>query len=328
MTMVPPVDVPALDEIGSRLRRPECVLCTSDGSILVPDWDGGVTRIDADGSQLDIRASHSSIALKPNGLALLPDRSILLANLGDEGGVWRLAENGSVAPFLLDIDGDPVPPANFVLPDRKGRIWITVSTRMRPRHLAWRGDVADGFIVVVSDGKARIVADGLGYTNEVQLHPSGDWLYVNETFARRLSRMRINADASLGARETIAEFGAGTFPDGLCFDEDLGIWIVSIVSNRVIRIGPDGSQHTVIEDLDPTHLARVEDAYATANMKRHHLDSVVSTRLRSISSIAFGGAARRRCYLGCLLGDRLMSFESPVAGVKPVHWDWCLTRKR
>jgi sugar lactone lactonase YvrE len=48
--------------------------------------------------------------------------------------------------------------------------------------------VSDGFIVRVDDAGARIVADGLGYTNEVQLDPSGERLYVNETFGRRLSR--------------------------------------------------------------------------------------------------------------------------------------------
>ena len=44
------------------------------------------------------------------------------------------------------------------------------------------------------DGKAFIAADGLGYTNEVAIHPDGRWLYVNETFARRLTRFALQAD--------------------------------------------------------------------------------------------------------------------------------------
>ena len=50
---------------------------------------------------------------------------------------------------------------------------------------------------------ARIVADGLGYTNEAVLDARGEWLYVNETFARRTTRFRIGADASLAAPETV-----------------------------------------------------------------------------------------------------------------------------
>src|SRR3546814_6733080 len=48
---------------------------------------------------------------------------------------------------------------------------------------------------------ARIVADGLGYANEVKIDPSGAYLYANETMARRLSRWRLTS-GRLGPRET------------------------------------------------------------------------------------------------------------------------------
>ena len=48
----------------------------------------------------------------------------------------------------------------------------------------------------MDEAPARVVADGLGYTNECAIHPSGQWLYVNETFARRLSRFRLAADVT------------------------------------------------------------------------------------------------------------------------------------
>ena len=41
--------------------------------------------------------------------------------------------------------------------------------------------------------------------------------------------------------ETVTQFGAGDFPDGLAFDEEGHAWVVSIVSNRLIRVAPDGS---------------------------------------------------------------------------------------
>jgi hypothetical protein len=55
-------------------------------------------------------------------------------------------------------------------------------------------------------------------------------------------------------------------------------------------------------------------------MNRPHLDTIISRRLRNISSLAFGGKDLKTVYLGCLLGDSLATFRSPVAGRPPVHW--------
>jgi hypothetical protein len=101
----------------------------------------------------------------------------------------------------------------------------------------------------------------LGYTNECMVHPSGKWLYVNETFVRRLSRFELLGAGKLGLRETVCAFGAGTFPDGLAFDVDGNAWVTSIVSNRVVRVSPAGEQTIWLEDVEPDHLAWVEQAY-------------------------------------------------------------------
>jgi sugar lactone lactonase YvrE len=311
-----------LATVGSNLHRPECVLCTSDGSLFVSDWGGGVCMIESNGTQRRILARNSPIDLKPNGIALTQDGDFLVANLGDDGGIWRLSPDGVVKPFVTEIDGVQLPPANFVLPDSAGRTWLTVSTRIKPRDRAYRAAVNDGFIAVSDKSGTRVVAENLGYTNEVQVDPSGEWLYVNETFARRTSRMRIKRNGSLGSRETVTEYGHGTFPDGLCFDTAGGFWVVSIVSNRVIRVAPDGSHSLILEDADTDFLNDVETAYQNGTMGRPHLDEIRSNRLKSTSSIAFGGSDRRSSYLGCLLDDRIMRFRAPVAGVEPVHWNW------
>jgi sugar lactone lactonase YvrE len=309
---------------GSGLVRPECVLSTRSGDIYTADWRGGVAHVRPDGTQaLYAGAAPDGPALKPNGIALLRDGSFLLAQLGaEDGGVYRLQRNGRVEPWLMRVDGQDLPPTNFVTEDALGRFWVTVSTRRRPRALGYRRDGGDGFIVRVDKRGAAIAADGLGYANEVAVHPSGRWLYVNETFARRLTRMALRADGSLGTREVVAEFGAGTFPDGLAFDEEGHAWVVSIVSNRLIRVGPDGRQTLWLEEADAAHLAWVEAAFDAGTMGRPHLDAVPSRVLRNISSIAFAGPDRRTAVLGCLLGDRLATVRLPAAGVAPTHWNF------
>lgn len=309
--------------VGQGLSRPECVLCTAGGEVFASDWRGGISCLDANGRPTLILEDRppDRPPLQPNGIALLEDGSFLLADLSEErAGVWRLYPSGTAEPFLLEIEGRPLPPVNFVYVDRQDRVWITVSTRIRPRADDYRPTASSGFIAVVDAHGARIVADDLGYANECRLDPDERRLYVNETFARRLTRFRITKDSRLTDRETVATFDYGTFPDGLAFDVDGGIWIASIVSNRVIRIDPDGTKQTILEDADPEHVAWVEEAFQDGTLGRRHLDTVRSRALKSISSVAFGGPDLRTVYLGCLLGDRIATFRSPVAGLPPVHW--------
>ncbi len=318
----PPIPLCDLRFVGSGLVRPECVLATRSGALYTADWRGGVaiTRAGTP-TELVVPASASPRPMRPNGIALRRDGSFLLADLGEtRGGIYALARDGGLTPFLETVDGIDLPPTNFVFEDATGRTWITVSTRRVPRALAYRADVTDGFVVVVDARGARIVAEGLGYTNEAMLSPDGTWLYVNETFGRRLSRFRVAADGSLGARETVTTFGPGTYPDGLAFDSEGGIWITSIVSNRVIRVAPGGEPTILLEDVDADHLEWCENAFVEGTFGRQHLDRAGGRVLRSISSLAFGGADLCTAYLGCLQGDAIASFRSPVAGHPPVHW--------
>ncbi|MBI1777445.1 MAG: SMP-30/gluconolactonase/LRE family protein [Proteobacteria bacterium] len=309
--------------VGSGLNRPECVLCNAAGNIYTADWRGGVACTRSDGTSELFAGRHprADLVLRPNGIALRRSGAFLVAQLGaDDGGVYELSREGGVRPFLEAIDGRPLEPTNFVYEDALGRVWLTISSRHRPRHLAFRADIADGFIALVDGGGARIVADDIGYTNEVGIDPTGEWLYVNETFGRRLSRFPVRGNGDLGAKEVVAQFGSGTFPDGLTFDVEGGVWITSVVSNRVIRVAPDGTQTLLIEDADPGHLAEVEAAYVAGKMDRPHLEKMTGRRLKNISSLAFGGPDRRTAYLGCLLGDSIASFRAPIAGAAPPHW--------
>jgi sugar lactone lactonase YvrE len=233
-----------------------------------------------------------------------------------------LARDGTTRPLLQTVQGIDLPPTNYVVQDEAGRTWITVSTRLTPRALGYRKTCNDGFVVLVDKSGARIVADGLGYTNECAVHPNGRWLYVNETFSRKLSRFPIRANGDLGAKEVVTQFGHGVFPDGMAFDADGNIWVVSIVSNRLIRVATSGLQQVWLEDVDAAHLDWVDNAYEAGEMDRPHLDGVKSKQLRNTSSLAFGGPNLRTGYLGCLLGDAVASLKMPVAGHPPIHWHY------
>jgi sugar lactone lactonase YvrE len=275
--------------------------------VYVPDWRGGVTRIAVDGSQRTWLAVNAPIELRPNGIALLADGSFLLANLGDAGGVWRLHRDGTVEPFLTEVEGAPLPPANFVMPDGD-RTWVSVSTRHAPRQLAWRPDVADGFVVLVDRRGARIVADGLHYTNEVRPDPSGTWLYAVETFGRRVTRFRIDAGGDLSAAEPVATLGHGCFPDGFAFDQAGRLWLTSLISNRLLCLGEEGVE-TILADENEDYVAAVDQAFVAGEMRTEHLGPVPGARLQQLTSVAFS-VDQRDVFLGSLHADCIYRFRT------------------
>ncbi|WP_339631051.1 SMP-30/gluconolactonase/LRE family protein [uncultured Sneathiella sp.] len=312
-----------IGRVGSGLNRPECVLTTANGRIYTADWRGGVAVTERDGSSWCLLSDEPGLDIRPNGICLMPDRGFLIAHLGDtDGGIYHIAEDGHTTAFCTEVDGVSLPPSNYVHLDQKGRIWVTVSTRHIPRSLGYSRSVRDGFVVLIDDGLARIVADHLGYTNECLVHPDGTRLFVNETFARQLVSFDIAENGDLFNKTVVMEFGHGTYPDGMTFDEIGGIWITSIVSNRVIRIAPDGKSEVFLEDCHHEHLDWVEEAFQTGQMGRPHLDIARSQKLKNISSLAFGGPDLSTGYLGCLLDDCIYTFESPVKGYAPVHWNF------
>lgn len=324
MAARPRIPLSALCFHGQGLNRPECVLTHASGRLFAPDWTGagGVSVVQGDGTVQRILARWDGPPLRPNGIALEPGGSFLLAHLGaDDGGVFRLRSDGAVEPLLTEVDGRPLPPTNFVLRENEERVWVTVSTRKRPRGAAYRADVADGFIVLLQNGRASVAAEDLGYTNECLVSPDGGTLYVNETFARQTSAFDIGPDGGLGPRRCVARYDAGCFPDGLAMDRDGGLWVTSIVSNRVIQVTPGGRQEIMLEDSDSAHLDWVERAFQSGEMGRPHLDTIKSRRLANISNLAFGGSDLSTAFLGCLLGDRIASFPAPLPGIAPPHWD-------
>lgn len=316
---VPVLDWASRHHVGEGLRRPESVLATASGSVFVSDHGDGVRELGTPRRRL-VGAPPGFL---PNGFALLPGRAALVANLAGVGGVWRIDAQGQASPEWMEIDGERLSTCNFVGLDDAGRTWITMSTRLLPRERAFHRGAADGFVALVDGSGGRIVADGLGFANECRVHPDGGSLWVNETYARRLSRHALlggGAALRLGPRQTVWEFGDGDFPDGLCFDAEGAAWVACIVSNRVLRITARGRCQVMLDDADPAVCALADRLFEAGALDRTTVDLGGQRSLRNVSSVAFGGPDLRTLYLGNLFGQQLACFRAPVAGARPPHW--------
>ena len=318
LTEIEPFLPADLSQIGSGLNRPECVLAARDGSLYTGDWTLGIARIAPDGTTGPaVEADLIAQGFRPNGIALTADGDFLFANMGKAGGVWSVGRCGEARPFATELDGKPIPRTNFVLVDGD-RAWITISSSGR-KHDHFTAEENSGQILLVQDGKVTVAAEGLNWTNEVRVSPDHRHLFVNETFACRTTRYDLAADGMLSNPIQIT-YPGDTYPDGMAFDAEGALWIVCVISNRLIRIAPDLSWTVLFEDVNPTELGTIASAHAEAHLTWDHISHSRGSRVSNLSSIAFGGPDLKTLYLGGLGNREVQVLRSPVAGLPMEHW--------
>jgi len=151
------LDFDDLSRTGDGLVRPESVVAERDGTLWASDGRGGVSRIGVDGSVRFVDGWGG----EPNGLAMDADGNLVTANIA-LGKVQRMARDGSAPTTLVDVvDGQRLTCANFVFYDSRDRLWITCLSREDHWWPACAAPRPDGFIVLVDERGARIVADGI-----------------------------------------------------------------------------------------------------------------------------------------------------------------------
>lgn len=320
--------------VGRDLQRPECILAERDGTLWSADARGGVMRINQDGSQqlvaqaadphFDLSSSAKDSLVSgtlPNGLAFDANGDFLVSNFGTDR-LERMTRTGETRVLLDQLDGRPLGKVNFVLRDSKGRIWITVSTMINPWSDAIRTGLADGALLLLDDRGARVVADGFHFTNEIRLDANEEWIYVAETTAKRITRLRIREDGSLCDREIFGPptLGEGLV-DGICFDAYGNLWATMIFADRLVAITPEGDLLELFDDGMARATTAFEQAFASGEpVPFDVLMAAAGPKCPWLASVTFGGPDLKTVYLGSLRGTRIPYFQSPVAGLPMVHW--------
>ena len=282
--------------VGTSLQRPECVVVTGQGELkgdlVVSDSRGGVTRIRADGTCSYVPCPGGTT----NGIAQGRDGTLYLAGI-DSGTVHALHPDGSARLIIATFAGHDLGAVNFVTFDPRGGLWITVSTRTMPRSRAIEQPIPDGYILKLDPAGPRLMADGLCFANELRFDAAMRFAYLAESRRGRIVRMNVKANGDLGP---IEPFGPdplfeGAIVDGLAFDADGGLWVTEVTRNGIHRIDPDGHAVCLFEDPQGTFM----DFPA---------------------SVAFGGPDRKTVIVGSIRMDRLVTFQSSVAGAPMWHY--------
>jgi sugar lactone lactonase YvrE len=328
------VDRAAIRTIGRDLQRPECVLAQSDGTLWSADARGGVMRIAPDGSQRliaqrapDVDASSAKtpedLILRgtlPNGIALDRDGNLLIANFGTNA-IERMNRQGVTQTLYTEIDGRPIGKANFVLRDSRDRIWVTITTRLDPWTRSVNEKTPDGYVALLDERGIRIVADGFIGTNECRLDANEEWLYVVESNGRRISRLRVRPDGSLGDREIYGPSDLGGIPDGFAFDAHGNLWTTLVMSDRLVALTPEGDVLTLLDDGDAESVRVFDEHFHAGTMTTEIMQATRGTLAPWMASVTFGGPDLCTVYLGSLLGTTIPCFRSPVPGLPLPHWN-------
>jgi len=178
----------------------------------------------------------------PSGLGFRPDGSLLIVSTERR---HVLSYDGESVTTVADLSS--LVPANLgdMVIDRHGCAYVGSQAR------------EDGVIVRIDPGdewRATVVADDLDFPNGMALTPDGATLIVAESTGRRLTAYTVAADGTLSGRRVFAD-GLDGPPDGICLDDDGGVWVAMTLAHQFERIVDGGGVTDRIDVGDRTAIA-------------------------------------------------------------------------
>jgi sugar lactone lactonase YvrE len=199
---------------------------------------------------VDMAGKLELILENPNmvsGLGWLSDDSLIFVSMEDRrlfkfksGKISEYADLSELATFHL----------NDMVIDKQGRAYVGNFGFDYINNAPFLHTV---IILVTPEGVSKIVAKHMAFPNGTVITPDDKTIIVGETFATRLTAFDIQDDGSLINRRVWAKLKSLP-PDGICLDEDEGIWVATPGHHRVVR---------VLEGGEITHVIKVKnDAYA------------------------------------------------------------------
>jgi sugar lactone lactonase YvrE len=94
-------------------------------------------------------------------------------------------------------------------------------------------------ILVMPDGRTRIVAEGLRFPNGIAVSADHKRLVVAEMDGACLADYDIEADGGLRFRGRLGRMNG---PDGICLDREGAVWVASFTEDAFMRVGRNGEE--------------------------------------------------------------------------------------
>jgi sugar lactone lactonase YvrE len=170
----------------------------------------------------------------PCGLGVLPNGDIVVLTMFRKR-LLRFAD-GKLSLYA-DLSQIAAGTIDDMIVDGQGRAYVgDLGFDLPPPE--GRGAVGR-IILVMPDGSARIVADGLRFPNGIAVASDHGRLVVAEMDGACLVEYDIAPDGGLSRRGRLGHMNE---PDGICLDRDGAVWVASFTEDAFIRIGRDGAE--------------------------------------------------------------------------------------
>ncbi|MDM0032407.1 SMP-30/gluconolactonase/LRE family protein [Variovorax sp. J22P271] len=170
---------------------------------------------------------------RPSGLAFFPDGRLIVAGAVDRK-LWWVLPSGDLE-LAVDLSSLATGQLNDMVVDACGRVWVgdtgfvmeAGETPKSGRLFSW-----------TPGSEPRIAANEIMFANGLAITPDGRTLYINESFANRISAFDLSEDGELKNRRVHAKLPNG--PDGLCLDAEGALWVAILFDRTFMCIGKDG----------------------------------------------------------------------------------------
>ncbi len=180
----------------------------------------------------------------PSGLGFRPDGSLLIVSTERR---QILGYDGETIETVADVSA--LVPANLgdMVVDRHGCAYVG-------------SQAPEGGVIVRVDPdrpageRTTVVAEDLDFPNGMALTPDGARLIVAESTGRRLTAFTVATDGTLGGRAVFAD-GLDGPPDGICLDDEGGVWAAMTLAHQFERLGAEGTVTDRIDIGDRTAIA-------------------------------------------------------------------------
>jgi sugar lactone lactonase YvrE len=265
------------EELAGDLNHPEGVAWNPvDGRVYAGGEDGEFYAVTLDGEVEELAVTGGSML----GIAVDGRGRVYACDAG-AGAIVRLdptrstVETYGSGPAATRLD---TPNVAAFGPD--GMLYVTCSGE----------DDRPEIVRIAPGGEVTTWSTAVpGYPNGCLVTPDGDALVVVEAREQRVVRVPILTDGDAGEPEVVAEL-PDTDPDGIALAADGALWVTLYRPDGLVRIDPDGSVATVVDD----HLASTLDAPTNLAWVGEGLDRAVvanvGDRFLAIADLGVAGA--------------------------------------
>jgi len=254
-----------IGDFGSGLDHPECIAWGCDGYAYAGGEAGQIYRIDLAARSFEEFANVGGFV---GGICQDAQHRLYVCN----GDVKRVDPDGTVSVYCDHAGNTPLDVANYPVFDAAGNLYVSNSG-------GWLKD--DGWICKIAPGGegevwSRALAE---FPNGTAMDAAGEYLYVAMSTKPCVARIKIEADGSAGAADTVFELPQ-TVPDGLAFDTEGTIYCSCYRPDRIYQYTAAGQLDILADDYAGTALAAPTNVafcgenralFLSANLGRWHI---------------------------------------------------------